>query len=215
MARLINNIHGPFRGKLSNVTGTFWKGISVLRTIPENYNDANTDIQQAHRSKVKLLTSYLSQFKHLIKIGFTAADPKKSAFNNALKHNFAAIEGTFPDYRINIEKLKLSIGKLENIWDPTIQHIEPNTISLTWADNSNNETAFATDQLHVCVISTDPPDVHINTTPVTRNATTFLITLPTSWSNRNVYVIGFMVKEKFAGSKSKKDVSDSQVWKVG
>lgn len=214
MGKLINGIHGPFKGKVGNVVGTFWKGISVMRVIPADRIDANTNLQQAQRAKLKLLSSFLQRCNKLVNLGFTAIDPKLSAFNNAMKHNYQIVEGTFPEFRLNIENLKLSMGKLENLWDPTITAIDSKTIQITWNDNTDNMNAFATDQLHLCVVDKESYDIHKPSTNVTRNAGTCLLVLPNDWSGHDVYVIGFMAKEGVKGSKSMKDVSNSQVWEV-
>ncbi len=215
MARLLTGLHGPFTGKLGSVIGTSWKGLHIMRVIPANHNDANTTLQQAQRAKIKLLSSFLSKCNSLIRIGFAAIDPKNTAFNNAIKHNLAeVVEGTFPNFTINIAKLKLSTGKLRNVWDPTIMSVDANTISISWTDNTNNENAFATDRLHLCVIDKETHDVHIHPTPPSRNATTCHLTLPTDWSTHDVFVIGFMAKEGVKNPKSMKDVSNSLVWEM-
>lgn len=215
MGKLINGIHGPFSGKLGNVVGTFWKGISVIRVIPAQNTDPKTALQQLQRDKVKVLSSFMHECKALINIGFAALDPKKSTFNHAMRHNLTeTVEGSFPDFRINVEKIRLSMGKLLNVKDPVILKPDDQTIRISWTDNSNNETAFPNDQLHLCVIDGETLKVHIPKVPVSRDACTCLITPPSDWKGDHVYVIGFMAKKATKDWKLLKGVSNSQVWRL-
>jgi len=183
-----------------------------MRALPEHHNDPETNSQQSQRDKLKLISSFFSKCKPLINIGFAAVNPKKTAFNNAIKHNIAeGIEGTFPDYRINVEKLRFSTGKLSNLSDLTINAVD-NTLELSWTDNTNNEDAFSGDQLHLCVVD-EAANVHLPGTTIARNVCSCQVKLPAEWRGRKVYIFGFMTRAGVVKPRLMREVSGS--WGVG
>ncbi|HLN52520.1 MAG TPA: DUF6266 family protein [Lentimicrobium sp.] len=213
MGKLINGIHGPFKGRVGNVIGTFWKGMSVMKVNPANHTDANTGMQQQQRARIKLLSVFMKEFKSLYTLGFTAVDPKTTAFNNAVKYNFEEIiEGVYPDLNINLSKIRLSIGKLQHVKNPAVMKASDHAVMVSWTDNTNNDNAFANDRLHLCAINAETLEVHIHLTPPARSAGTCLLALPSTWHCNEVFVIGFMAKEEIKKTQSLKDVSNSLVW---
>ncbi len=209
MATYKQGFLGSFSGKLGNVIGTFWKGISVMRVVPANVTNPNTLAQQAQRNKFKLLSAFLSANAKFFKIGFGAMDKKMSQLNAAMKANFsAAIKGTFPDFSIDTTKLTVSKGQLPGLEGFTA---EPgtNAVSLAWTDNSSVAGAAASDTINVAVFDEDTGESVTILQVAERLDEMASVPLPAGWTGKSVSVYAYLVNEDAAfGISSPSQVSD-------
>lgn len=66
MAIIKKGILGGFSNKIGNVVGSTWKGIDVMRALPQNVANPNTEKQQRQRSKFKDASHLASGVLHTI-----------------------------------------------------------------------------------------------------------------------------------------------------
>lgn len=111
MAIIKKGILGGFSNKVGNVVGSTWKGINTMRSLPAQYNDANSEAQQANRSTFKYFAGFGSQLlTGIIKPLWDWQAKRMSGYNLFIKRNIDyrnANEGTW-----SIEDLIISQGRL-------------------------------------------------------------------------------------------------------
>ena len=111
MAIIKKGILGGFSNKVGNVVGSTWKGINTMRSLPAQYNDANSVAQQANRSTFKYFSGFGSQLlTGIIRPLWDWQAKRMSGYNLFIKRNI--------DYRNankdtwTIEDLIISQGRL-------------------------------------------------------------------------------------------------------
>lgn len=203
-------IYGPYSGRVGNVIGSFWNGRCVMRIRAASYTDANTIPQQTQRMKWRLVAAFVKANAKLVKLGLAAVDESLTPHNNAMKLNIPeAITGTFPELSLDLTKVTLSKGNLLGLTAPVLTSTVPGSVSLAWTNNSNNETAFETDQLKLSIIDSVSGEVLVNAGTIARGDESAIITLPTGWSSKLIHVVGFFVREGLTKVTSMEQVSDS------
>ena len=111
MAIIKKGILGGFSNKVGNVVGSTWKGINTMRSLPAQYNDANSVAQQANRSTFKYFSGFGSQLlTGIIRPLWDWQAKRMSGYNLFIKRNIDyrnANEDTW-----SIEDLIISQGRL-------------------------------------------------------------------------------------------------------
>lgn len=111
MAIIKKGILGGFSNKVGNVVGSTWKGINTMRSLPAQYNDANSVAQQANRSTFKYFSAFGSQLlTGIIRPLWDWQAKRMSGYNLFIKRNIDyrnANEDTW-----SIEDLIISQGRL-------------------------------------------------------------------------------------------------------
>lgn len=211
MASYRQGILGAFSGKLGNVIGTFWKGISVMRVIPANVANPNTLSQQAQRAKFKLLVQFLAANSKFFKIGFSAVDNKMTEMNAALKANYEnGVAGIFPDLSINTKNLIVSKGALPSLDGFAAVSTTPGTIDLSWIDNSSDVGAAGTDKINVAAFDEVTGESYYLLHMADRIDEGVTLNLPTGWSGRKVSVYAYAVTlDSIFGVSTQSQVSNS------
>ncbi len=188
---------GAFSGKLGNVIGTFWKGISVMRVVPANVTNPNTLAQQAQRSRFKLLMSFLNTNIKFFKVGFAAKDVRMTEINAAYKENYpGAIIGIYPTLSIDVKNLVPSLGKLIPLDGLTATSTVANTIDLSWTDNSSVPGAGGNDKINMAVFDETTGESITILQGANRLDETAMINLPVSWTGRTVSLYAYLTSEK-------------------
>lgn len=210
MAIYRQGVFGPYSGRVGNVIGTFWKGRAVLRIRAASHTDANTLAQQTQRLKFKVVASFIRLQEKLIRLGFSAYEKSLTPFNSAMKYNLEnAISGTFPNLSLDLTKVKISIGDLENLENPALTSTTPATIKVDWTDNSGTGLAKDTDELLLSIVDPASNEVQIVAGNSFRVDETATVTLPTNWSGRTVTVIGLLKVKDVEQAENASDVSTS------
>lgn len=113
MARYKNGINGPLRGKIGNVVAVSWRGLDVLRSLPERSDTEPSQAQKEHRRVFGLVSSWLRPLKELIWIGFRVVPEGKTPMNEAVSFIFKyALRGLGMDRHIDFPKAVFSRGEL-------------------------------------------------------------------------------------------------------
>ncbi len=138
MGKIDNGILGGFNGKVGNVVGSTWKGISYMRAKAPSVKRKASDKQIAHRTRFRLAAKFLQSLYPIIEIGFKNLTIHRSPQNAAMAElmNYA-VEGEYPDFKINLENVTLSIGTLKVPNRPSVA-IEDDHIVFTWNESKND-----------------------------------------------------------------------------
>lgn len=125
MGKYKNGIGGPFSGKIGNVVGVTWRGIDVMRSLPEPSTKPATEKQLNQRYVFAMGNSWLQPLRALIWIGFQVFTGTKTPMNGAVSLLLKeAVTGeTRENYAIDFAKVILSRGELlissiKKVWTP-------------------------------------------------------------------------------------------------
>lgn len=143
MARYNNGINGPVKGKIGNVVAVIWRGIHVLRSLPEFSGKMPSTAQLIQRQLMAMVSSFLQPLKLLIEIGFQHFAAGKTAMNAAVSFVMKnAVLRTGDDLQIDYSQVVFSRGELQ---PSTLVNAEQmhHTLNLNW--NNFGATAFSND----------------------------------------------------------------------
>lgn len=111
MAIIKKGILGGFSNKVGNVVGSTWKGINTMRSLPAQYNDANSVAQQANRSTFKYFSAFGSQLlTGIIRPLWDWQAKRMSGYNLFIKRNIDYRNANESEW--SIEDLIISQGRL-------------------------------------------------------------------------------------------------------
>lgn len=214
MSIIKHGILAPFSGKTGPVIGTFWKGRNIYKTVQNVVYNPDTPAQQEQRLKYKLAKSFNSLNKELIRIGFSGIPGSATPDNRALKLNIKnAITGQFPDLSLDLHKVKLSSGYLENIQAPVVESAGTANIKIQWTDNSGNGRAMSSDQILISIMDSAGLEVFKPLKLIRRKDKECTIELPGSWSGKHVIILGFTIADTVYGkAASPNEISTSEVY---
>ena len=139
MGTFKKGILGSFSGKVGNVVGASWRGISYMRSLPSSMRNPRTEKQLSQRNKFSLIGKFLKTILPVIRVGFKhIASAKNSAYSTAMSYNMQnALKGVYPDLEVDFEKVAIAqgglypannveaacdAGKLQFSWDETLQN---------------------------------------------------------------------------------------------
>ncbi len=114
MGKYDNGILGGFNGKIGNIVGSTWKGISYMRAVPGSRNKKVSDKQIIQRAKFMYASNFLQALQPVIQVGYRNKERCKTARNAAMSDflNYTLI-GQYPSFAVNFDRLMLSKGTLE------------------------------------------------------------------------------------------------------
>ena len=131
-----NSIFGRISGKVGDRVYSSWKGIPYVRAKAVNVNNPKTAAQLDQRAKFAAVVKFLQPLTVFLRVGFKSKKPTMSPFNAAMSYNFKnALTGTYPDYRIDYSKVRVSQGNLPGALHPAASFISAGEIKFTWGDN--------------------------------------------------------------------------------
>lgn len=202
---------GP-SGKIGNLIGSNWRGISYLKARPEHFSDANTLRQQATRMKFKTLVPFSKACLPFIRIGFLGySTPKLTAYNAATSYNLKnGITGEFPDLELNYARLKLSRGNLPIADSASVETAEPGKINFTWSHNSQMAEAKPEDTTMVLAYNPVRQYAVYLLQGFFRSDGSCQLTVPDIFSGESVECyLSFANLANLTGNASEKNISDS------
>ncbi|TAJ06835.1 hypothetical protein DMA11_22420 [Marinilabiliaceae bacterium JC017] len=134
MGRYIKGILGGFSGKIGNIIGGKWKGIHYMRSLSDTRSNEPTEKQIIHRAKFSFASRFLQPLQPVLKVGFRTQDKNRSPQNAAMSDLMRnVIEGDYPSYRVNFEKLRISKGSLV-VANAYQVELADGQINFTWTD---------------------------------------------------------------------------------
>lgn len=154
MAVIKSGILGGLSGSIGNVTGSSWKGISVLRTKPLSVANPNTPAQQAVRTPWASLTKLGSSITGaILQPVWNGIASKMSGYNMFLQKNaqlaFSSLGEFIP------EGLTVSPGTLPSAAVSVDELASPTVMSFNIATALPSIQALPTDKLYAVVVDSD------------------------------------------------------------
>ena len=137
MARLINGIMGPFRGKIGPIVGYTWKGQGVIRSLPRKISKAPSQDQVDNRKKMAACQEWLKYITPLVRIGFKNYSAKQHGFGNAL--SYIKLNAMTEDLKVDPAKALISWGDLPQPISPAVSNSKPRKLIITWEPVPGNK----------------------------------------------------------------------------
>jgi hypothetical protein len=211
MARIKKGILGGVSGKVGNVVGGFWKGISYIRSLPSHVNDANSIPQKTVRMKMRMVTQLLQTYTAFIRIGFNGYAVKMSAFNAATSYNYHhGVKGEYPDFEPDYPNLLVSRGSLAGGDNVTCSSAEAGKVTFNWLDNSGSGEASPGDTALLLVHNPAKNRSVYLLQGNSRSDSGATVNVPADFSGDEVHCyLGFADLGKVVSSKVKNFVSNS------
>ena len=196
MGKINLGILGSFSGKVGNVVGGSWKGISYMRAKASSVSNPRTEGQMSQRSKFALVLGILKPITGFIRVGYKRFTTKQTAFNAAMSYILNnAITGTFPDFSVDLSKVLVSRGNLAPASNAAAIGAG-GSIGLTWDDNSASNMANATDKALVVVMNPVRAEAVYETAGSLRSTGIHEIAVPADWLGESVEVfLGFIAED--------------------
>jgi hypothetical protein len=147
MAKITESVIGVLSGKIGQVVGTTWKGISVLRVLASSVANPQTDAQLTQRQKWSVTMHFLQPLSEFLKTGFKSYAVKMTGINAAMSYNIKnALTGTYPNIAIDYPNALVSRGNLAGVLNQVASSTVAGTVKFDWEDNSGEIGASALDK---------------------------------------------------------------------
>ncbi|TRX70564.1 DUF6266 family protein [Carboxylicivirga sp. M1479] len=138
MGQFKKGILGGFSGKVGNIIGSTWKGITYMRSLSEASNKTPSEKQMIVRARFAYASQFLQPLGPVLKVGYRTQTKKQSPQNAAMSIFMAdALSGEYPAYRTDYEKLRIAKGTLQVANSPQVQLVG-DEIEFTWDDSALN-----------------------------------------------------------------------------
>ena len=205
MAILKQSVIGTLSGKIGDLVGATWKGISILKVAPASVANPKTDKQLAQRAKFKAVINFLQPLTQFLRIGWKNFAIKMTAFNAAMSYNVLnAIQGTYPNFTIDYPNALVSKGNLPPALNQAAASTVAGTVLFTWTDNSDEMGAAATDTSLLVVCNPAKNQAVFFAGLAERADATQAVTVPNSFSGDLVHCyMAFQTVDGFDLSNSK------------
>lgn len=133
MAKLLNGINGPIRGKVGTVVGSSWKGIDYIKAKYKPRTKNITNKEKGNRSKFSMAQYWLKPLKDFVRQGFKGYTPTVEGFVAAKSYLMKnAMEGSGAESVINPSLVKVSHGDLPVSENISVSRIADDQFQFTW-----------------------------------------------------------------------------------
>lgn len=135
MSVIKRGILGGFSGKIANVVGSSWKGISVMKSLPLSVANPRTAKQVTQRTKFSRVVAFaLAILSTVIKPLWDRFAQGQSGFNAFVSENLALFAaGALPAPLAN---LKISVGRMDETAISAITKASASTLKVDWIDDT-------------------------------------------------------------------------------
>ena len=192
MGKINLGILGSFSGKVGNVVGGNWKGISYMRAKATSVSNPRTEGQMGQRSKFALTLDFLKPITAYVRTGYKTYASKQTAFNAAMSYIVKnAVSGAFPNYALDFSRVLVSRGSLTQPSSPNVS-MSAGRATITWNDNSGQGDAQPTDVAMPLAFNSDKGEAVFSTAATTRADQSAELNFPADWNGDTVELyIGF------------------------
>lgn len=194
MGVIKKGILGGVSGKVGPVTGSSWKGISYLKSIPDSVADKKSPSQLLQRSAFGGIVSIASAaLSVIVKPLWDRFAVKESGYNSFVSANIATMDGAvfaFP------EDLIISRGSLtatSNLSAST--QLGNGSVDITWDDNSGTGNAAATDELLFLILDVRKEVQEKKNNGITRADGSIVLTFDTPLPSGEFYFLYVAVRK--------------------
>lgn len=204
MGIIKSGILGGFKNKVGPVVGSSWKGISVMRGMPESVANPNTVAQQVQRTKFSRVSKFASQLLTSVIKPYWDSDAKKmSGYNAFVQRN---IDAFAVDNEPAMEAILMTRGRLAPTEIKNTSMLSENNVQIAWDGASVGLGQSSMDIAHAVVTDTQGNVLGVSTADEFRDNSLLEVTLPLEYKPiQSVYVFLFFT------SADSKSVSDSTV----
>ena len=123
---------GNLRGKVGEGVASKWRSLTVIKSLPAKRTKKQREKRLSQQMSLPLVSGFLGNFVHEIKIGFHNKQAKLPPFQAAVKYNYErALLGTSPDFSIDYKKVVFSLGDREIAWAGKVV-AEGNGARISW-----------------------------------------------------------------------------------
>ena len=154
MATYSKSNFGQINGAVGEAVGTKWRGVKVMRSIPDKRKKGPSVLQQMTLAKMALAARQLSPIKEVLRRGYR--DQKLSGitgYNAAIRAFIQqSIAGEYPDFSVNYANMELSRGSLTPLSEVTLNHNDIG-ILLSWELIDNETNSFPEDEVFIILFN--------------------------------------------------------------
>lgn len=205
MARIFSGILGDFQGKVGNVIGSRWRGISYIRSLPRPSGKKPSEKQLAVRMKFSLASAFVYPIRSIVNIGFM--DPKitgSTAVANLIGSIInTAIIGTYPELKIDYSKVIISKGGVPSLKGLGMTANSPSEFILSSAFTAGRFSGKGSDKVLV-VVYDDLKKAYLVVEDATRLSKQAKISATEHMTSDSLHVWVFCIEE------NTNEVSESQ-----
>lgn len=136
MARLLNGINGPFRGKAGSIVGYIDRnGQGIIRALPKS-RKRSSEKQLDNQKRMKVAQEWLQPIVYFVRIGFKNYSQKQHGFGSAL--SYLKRNAIREDFTVDPSRVLVSWGDLPLPVSPAVAQVEPGILEFTWTPVENN-----------------------------------------------------------------------------
>ncbi|MFM9402767.1 DUF6266 family protein [Myroides odoratimimus] len=157
MAEIKDGILGGVHGTVGTVVGFMWRGRYFIRSKPRKSHKLATVAQVLQRSKLGVVSSFVSKFKDFINehypqalLNNKMATGKEQLISMLMKEGIVNVEG---EPCIDIAKVLVSIGPLPPAVIKKINQLKTGRIKVQWDNSITNVLTKNTDRLSIIAYS--------------------------------------------------------------
>ena len=198
MGKGTNGPLGKMTGRTGNLVWRITKNGNVLATKPHKSHVPATEGQLKVRSKLSLMSSFVSRITGLINIGFKNYTSKMSATNAAVSYNIKhAIKEEDTEFQIDYPKFAFSRGPLFEPDEPKAVAEAGQKIVVSWAPEKE-DTAYNsdTDQLTVLIYNLRTEEFCVAKNKAARAEGVYTMNLPSPFEGDVVHCYINFTSEK-------------------
>lgn len=192
---------GAVNGKVGTLIASKWKRTFVARGLSAKSKKPASLSQADHRTKFGVVTTFLGRMSELIIVGYrNTVNGNNSPMNVATKYHMAnAVKGIYPNYQIDLTKVRLSVGKdtqVESAYYRTLTAAPERLLTLSWKVNPFKPAkTLDSDQLTVLLYSVEKDRFITFNALALRSDLSALIDLPDVYAGDTVHLWIFFVSE--------------------
>ncbi len=188
----IRSVLGRLNKSMGNVTFSTWKGKNIAKQRVPERNTSNSPAQAAQRRKFAALAKLAGQLGPAIRVGFRVAATDKTEQNVFTKVNFDAVTDNGTEAVVDYTLLKVSSGTVAGVAGLNAVLVAVNGIvTVTWADNSDGNTALPTDVIYLEVINKETGKTWFKLGPANRAAGTAEVLVDVNQAAANLVAYAF------------------------
>ena len=147
MTKKSNNMSISIDGKVGTLTGYMRNDKHYFRSATTSAKVSHSSSQLKQRSKFRVATQAFSRLSPAFKIGFCCQRASgQTGYNAGMSYNIqSAIDSTENGYEVNWAAVKLSLGGLPNVENPTMECNVDGELIVKWDANNQSGNAKAGD----------------------------------------------------------------------
>lgn len=195
MGKFNKGILGSFSGKVGNVVGASWRGITYMRSLPSGMRNPRTEKQLTQRNKFSLVGKFLKTITPVVRVGFkNVAAATNSAYSAAMSYNIQnALRGEYPDIELDYERVAISRGSLYAA-NSMLVNSESGKLEFLWDATLLNNTSTE-DRVMVVAYNPSKGEASYDLNLATRADGTGLLEVPLTWEGNVVETFAAFVSE--------------------